>query len=317
MTEYLSKINLLSQEQYDGSSQKEGELYLVPDIDEKINTVEALQNKYSLNLASARSFRIVVTDNVYKTVEYTYLPRNEESFNFNVVIDCVVSQTIFFSKTIWTDGLLPVFEKGNLYVIEVKSFDGGNTFYARIINKYDNVIAKDNFDRANGALSGKLLSGQLWQHVSGTWEIADNKLKASGADATKLMITDVGFSEAIEVSTDVYVGGSIDAGLVVQFQDSSNYLQVGIDAGLSVRLQQLVNGVVESNSVALLPSGHLVLGTTVKLAVILKPNLIEVYVNGDKVGEKTYFKKATDTKVGFKHYAGATVTFDNLIVKKL
>jgi hypothetical protein len=96
-------------------------------------------------------------------------------------------------------------------------------------------IKGDNFKKVDGAV-GNLLDGTAWTSVSGTWAIAGNKLKQTGAVAALLTFDSLWRDHYLEINT-----GNM-GGLVTRYVDASNYVLFEYDEFSTFRLAKVVGG---------------------------------------------------------------------------
>lgn len=178
-----------------------------------------------------------------------------------------------------------------------------------------NVIAADNFDRANGDLNGQTtpVGGYTWLSAAGTFEILDNQAKPKSNSVNDMTTINVGVPNVSAKVTMAVWGGGANQSLIFRRTNNSNYWRFYYE-GTAFRVQRIVSSVFST----IATSEPMARNNGDVLEVKCLGSLIECYVNGSKVISiiDTSMQTATQFGIGVI-FSSSLVRYDNFEVKEI
>lgn len=178
----------------------------------------------------------------------------------------------------------------------------------KAINKIYGYVFGDNFSRADSLTSlGTSATGQTWTTSAGTFGLIGGLAYIPTDGVNSRVHVEIGISDFVLSSEFKTISDSM--WLIFRYQDSSNYLRIGINTS-NTRLQKIVAG-----SVTELFTFNSIFDKDI-LSVKCESNSIKIYVNDIFVSDVSCSDFASATKVGMQTSL-ALSRYSNINVKKI
>lgn len=335
MAEYLSKINVLTQTQYDSAVKNENEIYLITDVEGDDSGVTtnttafyrpvSTGGLFQLNIAEFSNF-VIRAEGGNASITIENIPQTGGLYHkINIILEYKQSTEISFPASfLWVEGSTPTFSANNIYVIALNSHTKGGIWFASIEGRYpynniddiplndsDKIIVYDYFNRPNSEnVLGVSSSGHTWEVTQGTWGIIDNTAYATGS-SSKFAVIETGRTDNIRISVDYLYNSNSDAGIVFGYLSTSDYLQL-THSGSKLAMRHPTKGEIGTGIAASLTNN-----VWYTLSVEIEGSEIRVYLDGVLMITGTYNITTNASKHGFKHFSGANIRYDNFIVEEI
>jgi hypothetical protein len=277
-----------------------------------INLIEQketfISTSTSLDLSKSKIFALDLTENRTITISNVPIVYNEV-LTIKMLITCrITGSTLTFPSNVTWDIAQPTYTSGKFYEVVLKTYDAGLTWTA-YLNKEFTKGTFDSFNRANGAI-GTSDSGEVWNVISGGFNVSSNKAVATGSGVVNWATLDCGKTNYEIEANIIWAAGDL---LGVTFRcDGTANNRFMFKITESTNEVELVKKVSGSNTSLAIAKYTRVGAATITLKVRVAGNVISCYINNTKLISVTDSSLSTQTQVGIIAYNPSIVPLSTI-----
>jgi len=255
-----------------------------------------------------------------------------QSFNdgesFELFSKKIIRNQGYYRSTFYRDGetlvLMPttlsgipkIYRAETGYIEDTNNYNNKRAEYLTLPTIFpDDAIIVDSFTRADSPSLGTSETGQNWIMATGSYEIKSNKAYAVSTNSRAIIDT---LNKNIKLSSKISMTAGVQQWLMIKYVDSANYIRIGFTAGVTTSVgANIVYQEIKAGAISRNISTDMRMINDEALSASCIGRIIKIYINNEPIYTIIYDSFYEDaTIIGFQSNAGATSSFNDVIVTK-